>query len=695
MIKFEELYYITSYILIINFLNYKLMKTKLLHLLICTFVLCVMIPTNLVGQGVYDDIVPNQGGDLPQFPEMGQMAEGKIAGFAVTLIHTRVTYFNGKPFLSNEICLTLNRPEGDDATSYTLQNYNYETEDWDNTIVDNELIKFEGPFGRRYVRLIYSSKYRLKVNGGDKDAYTSNEIEVLIPKKPTYCGGHSIDYSMWITGVMQGQIGSGIEASAFVQKWDAEQEKFVDVKGTTFSDKIIYEWYRRDENTYEMTKIEGADSYLYVTTEDDAGYLIVSVIRGDDVDLSFRVEQETAIPIKYVNFCSFPYLSDDGMILNTYHKIDDFNKDLIRIVDTFNLDDNGDEAIIDIIEVEEIKPGQYKIKADLGFSGYDIETNNVHWRLAPSRGELGVPNSFGVYIEENLELKAQLVDGDDFIDSHAELLLKRIDGDFISYDSKESENGMLSFSTQTGNYLLKTESTSDYLSTYFPSKTMWNEALEIIQPMYNMEYDDTIFVIEVQKKPEALPNTANGIIKGTVFMEFTQEPAPLGMVRAVADYLSIPVYLYDKQLNTIIAFTETNQNGDYIFENVPAGKYDVLVDLPGYEMLSVNTVTLISDEDIVDNVNYDICEEGIKASINTKLDINFATQFTIYPNPVKDEIHILGAIDGSLATIYNLNGVLMHMSRIDKGSINVSDLKEGLYFIQIGERTNKFIKISN
>ena len=68
----------------------------------------------------------------------------------------------------------------------------------------------------------------------------------------------------------------------------------------------------------------------------------------------------------------------------------------------------------------------------------------------------------------------------------------------------------------------------------------------------------------------------------------------------------------------------------------------------------------------------------------------------IYPNPVKDVIHLVNAPDTEFtASIYRMNGVLVLSTRINSTSksINVSYLPGGLYLLMVNDQTFKFIKL--
>ena len=75
---------------------------------------------------------------------------------------------------------------------------------------------------------------------------------------------------------------------------------------------------------------------------------------------------------------------------------------------------------------------------------------------------------------------------------------------------------------------------------------------------------------------------------------------------------------------------------------------------------------------------------------------NKLNNINIYPNPAQNKINITGIIDSNIA-IYDIYGKLIkEFSNIDSTTINISDMSDGVYFINIsnteGVKTMKFVK---
>lgn len=73
-------------------------------------------------------------------------------------------------------------------------------------------------------------------------------------------------------------------------------------------------------------------------------------------------------------------------------------------------------------------------------------------------------------------------------------------------------------------------------------------------------------------------------------------------------------------------------------------------------------------------------------------------KLTLYPNPVRDVFHVLGAKLGSTLTIHQLNGAIVWKQKMDSdGTVDIRNLKKGMYLVRInsatGVTTKKIVKL--
>ncbi len=67
--------------------------------------------------------------------------------------------------------------------------------------------------------------------------------------------------------------------------------------------------------------------------------------------------------------------------------------------------------------------------------------------------------------------------------------------------------------------------------------------------------------------------------------------------------------------------------------------------------------------------------------------------FAIYPNPTADMLHIRGIEKATNVTLYDLKGrMIVNKTLMEDGTININNLTEGTYLLQVGNETMKVIK---
>jgi len=68
-------------------------------------------------------------------------------------------------------------------------------------------------------------------------------------------------------------------------------------------------------------------------------------------------------------------------------------------------------------------------------------------------------------------------------------------------------------------------------------------------------------------------------------------------------------------------------------------------------------------------------------------------KLALFPNPVQNEVNIEGLVNATTGTIYNMHGAVVKTISLEPNtSVDVSDLKQGLYTIQIEGINLKFLK---
>ena len=108
----------------------------------------------------------------------------------------------------------------------------------------------------------------------------------------------------------------------------------------------------------------------------------------------------------------------------------------------------------------------------------------------------------------------------------------------------------------------------------------------------------------------------------------------------------------------------------------------------------------------VDGANYngcvgsELCLDNLTVTYSTEapgidptsIGNNAMANLSIYPNPATTVINIAGVEAGSAYVIRNIAGATIEQGELNNAQVNVAELATGIYFLEIGGKTVKFIK---
>ncbi|GAB6180242.1 hypothetical protein JCM14036_15610 [Desulfotomaculum defluvii] len=354
--------------------NYSFTMGTAARILVANF-----IPTDPVEPSPF---TPGEGGSLPDFIPFSS-EPGKIGGLYVDRTH-RVN--QGFVFGGGEVGnyavvdLEFDPPSKYGANSYTLQysddgstwrNYQHYGEDLTTSNNEQDNFSLNSPAG--------SYNYRLLVNGGAKNGYTSNEVEVPLSAITTVFTGWGLDESMSITGVIAPYVGSGKEASFNV-------EKLPDHDGTDLNQYLTYQWYRVNPATFAMTAIEGATDLTYTTTEADAGYLILCRATGDGTNVGGFIQILSHWSPIIANKAYVNNVTNDGFTLNLHKSVAELGTEDIKL-SYYDADNNEVIVPIDSITPHD-NNAVFEIAAAIpqGVSELYLHNTSDFWRLVSVQG---------------------------------------------------------------------------------------------------------------------------------------------------------------------------------------------------------------------------------------------------------------------------------------------------------------------
>jgi hypothetical protein len=150
----------------------------------------------------------------------------------------------------------------------------------------------------------------------------------------------------------------------------------------------------------------------------------------------------------------------------------------------------------------------------------------------------------------------------------------------------------------------------------------------------------------------------------------------------------------------VIAYIETDELGNYIFDNVPDGEYLLLVDITGLEMIEVHEVTIQGDQ-VIFGLDYTVGYDEIYTYTGVGIQSEETNDLKIFPNPGNGLISMEFLKPGDyLVSIYGADGRMMASREFPsaKGhrTLDISELNEGIYMVKIEgpdfETTLKYVK---
>jgi len=249
-----------------------------------------------------------------------------------------------------------------------------------------------------------------------------------------------------------------------------------------------------------------------------------------------------------------------------------------------------------------------------------------------------------------------------------------------------------------GSYIFKNVANGDYVVKVFP------DISENSLPYYygNAEFCYEASVVSVANSisvhgvnitippPFPLLETGTSLIYGYV----GEEESGKGVDRPIPDEGVSLRMLQDNSWVTV-ALIFTNEEGYFEFRDVHMGIYRVVIDIPCLEINSNSSDIVITEHDTV-YLELIVPIFPTVISSFTKED----TKIRVYPNPTTGELTIVhGAIVNDNYFIFNTMGQIVRQGRlscrngdISISTINVAQLKNGIYFLKISEKIVKFVK---
>ena len=255
----------------------------------------------------------------------------------------------------------------------------------------------------------------------------------------------------------------------------------------------------------------------------------------------------------------------------------------------------------------------------------------------------------------------------------------------------ENDGTYLFADVQSGSYILKAvpASSENALPTYHGNTEIWNLASVVTAGNSHLQNMDISLI------PIA-PLNGNSFISGYVGEEGngTQGISHKSVTYPVED---VCVYLqcWENSLWNTIAQTLSNVEGYFEFRNISAGRYRLILDVPGLTI--DNPVVMdINEGDTIQDIEYEITETGINNNTVGITSFVKDENLKIYPNPVQNTLHLQSSSTIEQVSIYDISGRMLQQIANPSQEVNISHLANGIYLVKVktagGEVVKKIVK---
>jgi len=329
-----------------------------------------------------------------------------------------------------------------------------------------------------------------------------------------------------------------------------------------------------------------------------------------------------------------------------------------------------------------------KVGDQVKFGGY--LTPNDSSTIQPCQ-IIGIATCFGLISPENIHtLSGSALAGSEVMKSGLAVLFRKGDVKATS-----------SFTITDGTFKFMNLPKADYTVYVIPAITIYKNYLPtfyinnfLFQNADYLTLSDSIQDMTVHLKQFDFAH-GTGKITGNIFFEsYALKDSILavnsGLVKTSHppmdnSAIDIPVLLLNRY-SVPVAWTITDEYGNYTFENIALDTYKVVAETAAAMGESVVILTPGNS-----TANADLLLKSTQTETGT---VNLKNEaFDIYPNPVTDHL-IITMKSGEMISLYNSMGQLRLNQRLNAGInvLDVSTLNKGVYFAKIGKTTMKVIK---
>lgn len=306
-----------------------------------------------------------------------------------------------------------------------------------------------------------------------------------------------------------------------------------------------------------------------------------------------------------------------------------------------------------------------------------------------------------VIITGNSDIYGSLYLGNSTIPDAAKIyLIKYIDSSLVLVDvtyiqASDSTAYFTFYDKPAGAYLVKAALDTvsrfydDYLPTYADTSLTWQNATPVV---LNGNHEKVNIHMRAGNNPGG-----EGFIGGKVIQ---------GANKKEGDPLQdIQVMLFDENKHPV-AYTYSNEKGEFSFKNLAFGTYEIYTEVPG--LITKTGFAILSESSPkTENVSIRISAAGITTSIDNDMAENFISSLKLYPNPVNNILYLdveMRKTQHMKLVVYNITGQQVYSNNLSLQAgnqtirVEAELLPAGLYILQLkntsgaGQMQYKFVK---
>ncbi|WP_258099569.1 Ig-like domain-containing protein [Marinoscillum pacificum] len=189
------------------------------------------------------------------------------------------------------------------------------------------------------------------------------------------------------------------------------------------------------------------------------------------------------------------------------------------------------------------------------------------------------------------------------------------------------------------------------------------------------------------------PNSLSGV---AISSDLGGGRVVLGRILEGTPLVGVSVFLIRISDQQIMTEVITDDNGAFEIKGIPDGDYQLVVNIDGVPVnLAASTITF-DEENSKLTVTALVSDEGVTLSVENVLGVEDQIKLSIYPNPATKFVNVQVSGEASVRIIDLKGTVITERTFIDEIELNVENLKESIYLMEIrntdGVSVRKLIK---